>query len=72
MTIIKVILQLPLFFNILGLGVLEYWSNGVLKKIDIIPLSNTPTLQHSNTPKLIQFENSHHRLTSSGLQIRGG
>jgi hypothetical protein len=31
---------------------MENWSDGVLKKKDIGPLSITPTLQYSNTPNL--------------------
>jgi len=43
---------------------MEYW--GVEKK-DINPLAITPTLQYSNTPKLIEIESFHDRLPSFGL-----
>jgi hypothetical protein len=33
------------------IGVMEYWSIG---KKDIKPLAITPSLQYSNTPKLIE------------------
>jgi hypothetical protein len=39
----------------------------VLKKKDINPLIITPTLQYSNTPKLIEIENYHDGLPSFGL-----
>jgi hypothetical protein len=34
-------------------GVMEYWS---IEKKNIKPLTITPTLQHSSTPKLIEIE----------------
>jgi hypothetical protein len=37
------------------MSILEYWSDGVLKKNDINPLAITPTLQHSNAPELIDI-----------------
>jgi hypothetical protein len=37
-------------------GVLECWSIGVLLKKVTNPLSNTPTLQYSKTPKLVEIE----------------
>ena len=43
---------------------MEYWS---VEKKDINPLVNTPTLQYSNTPKLIKIESFHDRLPSFGL-----
>jgi hypothetical protein len=38
----------------LGLGVLEYWSNGALLKglTSFFQHSNTPSLQYSKAPKL--------------------
>ena len=46
---------------------MEYWS---ADKKAINPLTITPTLQYSNTPKLIQIETSHDGLPSFGLWIR--
>jgi hypothetical protein len=43
---------------------MEYWS---VDKKDIHPLAITPTLQYSNTPKLIEIEGSHDRLPSFGV-----
>jgi len=43
---------------------MEYWS---VEKKDINPLAITPTLQYSNTPKLIETESSHLGLLSIGL-----
>jgi hypothetical protein len=43
---------------------MEYWS---VEKKGTNPLAITPTLQYSNTPKLIEFESSHDRLPSFGL-----
>jgi hypothetical protein len=47
---------------------MEYWS---IEKKDIKPLSITPTLQYSNTPKLIKIESPHYGLPSfvPGLPI---
>jgi len=50
----------------LGLGVMERWSTGVLKK-DINPFVITPTLQYSNTPKLIEIKSYYNGLPSFGL-----
>jgi len=43
---------------------MEYWS---VDKKGINPLTITPTLQYSNTPKLIQIETCHDGLPSFGL-----
>jgi hypothetical protein len=43
---------------------MEYWS---VQKKDINPLVIAPTLQYSNTPKLIEIESSHDGLPSFGL-----
>jgi len=43
---------------------MEYWS---VEKKDINPLAITPTLQYSNTPKLIEIESYHDGLPSFGL-----
>jgi hypothetical protein len=43
---------------------MEYWS---VKKKYINPLLITPTLQYSNTPKLIEIESYHDGLPSFGL-----
>jgi hypothetical protein len=43
---------------------MEYWS---VKKKDINPFVITPTLQYSNTSKLIEIESSHDGLPSFGL-----
>jgi hypothetical protein len=48
----------------LGPGVMEYWS---VDKEAINPYTITPTLQYSNTPKLIGIETSHDGLSSFGL-----
>jgi hypothetical protein len=48
----KVILRLQEVLECIDLGVLEYWSIGVLKEY-IKPSASTPTLQYSNAPKLI-------------------
>jgi hypothetical protein len=40
---------------------MEYWS---VEKKDVNPLAITPTLQYSNTPKLIEIESSHDGLPS--------
>jgi len=45
-------------------GVMEYW--GVEKK-DINPFVITPTLQYSNTLKLIEIKSAHDGLPSIGL-----
>jgi hypothetical protein len=55
---------LPKVFEILGPGVMEYWS---VEKKDIKPFLITPTLQYSNTPKVNEFECSHDGLPSFGL-----
>jgi hypothetical protein len=44
----KVILRLSKALETLDLGVLEYWSIGVLKK-DVQPLAITPLLQYPET-----------------------
>jgi hypothetical protein len=46
---------------------MEYWS---VEKKDINPFVITPTLQYSNTPKLIEIECSHNGLPYFGLYIR--
>jgi len=54
----------------LKLSAQEYWSDGVLASVEkkgINPLVITPTLHCSNTPKLIEIENSHNGLPSFGL-----
>jgi hypothetical protein len=43
---------------------MEYWS---VDKKGINPLTITPTLQYSKTPKLIEIETSHYRLPPFGL-----
>ena len=43
---------------------MEYWS---VEKKDIHHLVITPTLQYSNTPKLIEIESSHDGLLFLGL-----
>jgi hypothetical protein len=43
---------------------MEYWS---VEKKDINTLVVTPTLQHSNTPKLAELESSHNGSPSFGL-----
>jgi len=53
----KVNLAVDKNFQKPGLGVLEWWSIGVLKK-DINPSNITPTLHYSNTPKLLKFKGS--------------
>jgi hypothetical protein len=47
----------------------EHWSDGVLKK-DIKPLAITPTLQHSNIPKIIEIGHAQDRLPFLGSWIR--
>jgi hypothetical protein len=59
---------LPKVLDSLGLGVMECWSFGVLKKKDINPFIITPILQYSITPKLIEIESYHDRLPSFGLR----
>ena len=49
-----------------SIGVMEYWS--VEKKKDINPITITPTLQYSNTPKLVEVERFQDRLPSMGLK----
>ena len=44
---------------------MEYWS--VEKKIDINPFVITPTLQYSNTPKLLEIESYHDGFPFFGL-----
>ena len=44
---------------------MEYWS---VDKKGINPLTITPTLQYSNTPKLIQIETGHDGLPSFGYR----
>jgi hypothetical protein len=66
MTHKKVILRLPTVLECLGPGALEYWS---VDKKGINPLTITPTLQYSNTPKLIEIETSHYGLPSFGIGI---
>jgi hypothetical protein len=51
-----VILRLPKILVNYGTGVMEYW--GADNK-DINPQTNTPTLQYSNTLKLVEIETSH-------------
>jgi hypothetical protein len=51
-----------------GPGVMEYRNIGVLKK-DIRPLSITPILHHSSTPRIIQTETRYDPLTSLGLWL---
>ena len=46
---------------------MDYWS---VEKKDINLLAITPTLQYSNTPKLVEIESSHDRLPSLGVLIR--
>jgi hypothetical protein len=46
---------------------MNYWS---VEKKDINLLAIAPTLQYSNTPKLMEIESSHDRLPSFGLLIR--
>jgi hypothetical protein len=46
---------------------MDYWS---VEKKDINLLAITPTLQYSNTPKLMEIESSHDRLSSFGVLIR--
>jgi hypothetical protein len=48
----------------LGPGVMEYWS---VEKKDINPFVITPTLQYSNTLKLIKIESYDDGLPSFGL-----
>ena len=64
MTHKKVNFKVVKVLEYLGPGVMEYW--GVDKKA-INPLIITPTLQYSNTPKLIGIETSHDGLPSFGL-----
>jgi len=63
MTNKKEILRFPKVLESFGPGVLEYWS--VVKK-NINPLVITPTLQYSNTPKLIEIDRSHDGIPSFG------
>jgi hypothetical protein len=58
---------LPKVLESLGLGVMEYWSVGVLKKTYINPFVITPLLQYSITMKLIEIESYHDGLPSFGL-----
>jgi len=51
-------------FESLGTEVLAYWS---VDKKAINLLTITPTLQYSNTAKLIKIETSHDGLPSFGL-----
>jgi hypothetical protein len=66
--------------KILDVSALEYWSDGLrlveptarreywsVKKKDINPLVITPTLQYSNSPKLIEIESYYDGLPSFGL-----
>ena len=53
MTNKKVNQRLPKFLESLGTGVMAYWS---VEKKDVHPFVITPTLQYSNTPKLIEIE----------------
>ena len=46
---------------------MEYW--GAAKK-DVSPSAITPTLQFSNTPKLIEINSAHHGLPPLGISIR--
>jgi hypothetical protein len=55
---------LPKVLDSLSLGVMEYWS---AEKRDITSLAINPTLQYSNTPKLIENESHHNELPSLGL-----
>ena len=53
-------------------GVMEWWSNGVMKKpiqveIQSFVFANTPMLQYSNSPKLIKIESYHDGLPYFGL-----
>jgi len=61
----KVILRLPRVLENLGTGVMEYWS---VDKKGINPLTITPTLQYSNTPKLIEIESDYDGLPSFGYR----
>jgi hypothetical protein len=54
---------LPKVLESLSPGVMEYWS---VEKRDINPFVITPTLQDSNTPKLIKIESYHDGLPSFG------
>jgi hypothetical protein len=47
---------LPKVLDSFSPGVMEYWS---VEKKDITPLVITPTLQYSNTPKLIEIASYH-------------
>jgi len=55
---------LPKVLENIGTGVMEYWSG---EKKDINHFVITPTLQYSNTPKLIEIESYHDGLHSFGL-----
>ena len=55
---------MPKVLERLGLGVMEYWS---VEKKDITHFVITPTLQYSNTPKLIEIESHHDELPYLGL-----
>jgi hypothetical protein len=50
----------------LGLGVMEYWSVEIK---GVNPFVITPTLQYSNTPKLIEIESYHDGLPSFGYRF---
>jgi hypothetical protein len=54
----KVILKLPKVLESCDPGVMEWWSIGVLKKQDVIPIAITPTLHYSNTPELVELKDS--------------
>jgi hypothetical protein len=43
---------------------MEYWS---IEKKDINPLAITPSLQYSNTPKLIEIKSPQNGLPSFGF-----
>jgi hypothetical protein len=52
-TVCYIFLQSPIS-GIKRISVLEYWSIGVLKKIDALAI--TPTLQYSNAPRVFEIE----------------
>jgi hypothetical protein len=56
---------LPTVLEILGLGVMEYWS---VEKKGINFFVITPILQYSNTLKLIEIESYHDGLPSFGYR----
>ena len=54
---------MPNAFGSFGTGVMEYWS---VEKKDVNPIAITPTLQYSNTPKLVELKN-----TDTGYRLWG-